>query len=447
MNQEQTIFDVTSWPHGNAREDVGAVINSIISHIKSTQLVADRDKFGKPGAVIQIPPGDYRLMTQILVDISFLRIEGYGHGFTSSSIRFNLTEEEQARAHEVWPGGSRILVDFGHSETASPEQRAAILVDRAGSPRLSSIEFADFCIDGLEFVDDGSGRLPQNSYRNNKIGIYVSSPNDSLKVSGMGFIYLEQALVIRYADALTIHDNFIAECGSCVELLGWGQASKITDNLIGAGPWGHSIYAENHGGLLVATNNVFPRGSSSLNLNNVSRSNVSSNRFHSFYPGMIRIVGDSCENLFASNHLLRDDEPWLPFVRVSNGMGDSEGLVIFEGSRNSFVANHISVLSKETATNDSDEEIVVIKIASGEENFVSNNHVVARVVNVNASEDCFESQVGAITSQSKSMVGKVWFVDVESASVRNRILDSGEGHQVRLDASANAFRATPSLGS
>ena len=103
----------------------------------------------------------------------------------------------------------------------------------------------------------------------------------------MGFVYLEHALVLHNADALSIHDNFIAECGSCFELRGWGQASKITDNLIGAGFKGHSIYAENHGGLLITANNIFPRGASSIQLSGVTRSSISNNRLHSFYPGMV----------------------------------------------------------------------------------------------------------------------------------------------------------------
>lgn len=73
-------------------------------------------------------------------------------------------------------------------------------------------------------------------------------------------------MTIYHADALSIHDNFIAECGNCIELRGWGQASKITDNLMGAGYKGYSIYAQNFGGLLIASNNVFPRGKSSVHL-------------------------------------------------------------------------------------------------------------------------------------------------------------------------------------
>ena len=47
-----------------------------------------------------------------MIDISFLKIEGSGHGFTSSSIRFNVPEDEWTGLHELWPGGSRILVDI-----------------------------------------------------------------------------------------------------------------------------------------------------------------------------------------------------------------------------------------------------------------------------------------------------------------------------------------------
>ena len=105
-------YDVTTWPLGDPSEDIGEVINSIIADIKARQTVTDANDGGKPGAVIYIPPGDYRLRTQVVIDISFLRIQGSGHGFTSSSIRFNVPEDEWPDLHELWPGGSRILVDI-----------------------------------------------------------------------------------------------------------------------------------------------------------------------------------------------------------------------------------------------------------------------------------------------------------------------------------------------
>lgn len=286
-------YDVTTWPIGNASEDVGEVINSIIADIKARQTVTDENDGGKPGAVIYLPPGDYRLRTQVVIDVSFLKIQGSGgHGFTSSSIRFNVPEEEWPDLHELWPGGSRVIVDIPLSDDSPGKDEskgAAFYIERSGSPpRISSVEFSNFCIDGLHFTPpDGSGLPAENSYVNGKTGIYVASANDSFRVNAMGFVYLENALTIYKADALSLHDNFIAECGSCIELRGWGgQASKITDNLMGgAGFKGHSIYAQNHGGLLITANNIFPRGASSIHFDGVTRSSVSNNRLHSFYPG------------------------------------------------------------------------------------------------------------------------------------------------------------------
>ncbi|MGO6903948.1 right-handed parallel beta-helix repeat-containing protein, partial [Rhizobium ruizarguesonis] len=98
----ENFYDVTQYPLGNPYEDIGSVINSIIADIKSRQAVSDQNDGGKPGAVIYIPPGDYRLVTQVVIDVSYLKIVGSGHGFTSSSIRFNTPADELAQWREVW---------------------------------------------------------------------------------------------------------------------------------------------------------------------------------------------------------------------------------------------------------------------------------------------------------------------------------------------------------
>ena len=138
----------------------------------------------------------------------------------------------------------------------------------------------------------------------------------------MGLVYLEHGLVVEQADALSVDDNFIAECGSCIELRGWGQASKVTDNLIGAGSTGVRLRreprraADRH-------NNVFPRGASSIAARRGHPVHVTGNRLHSFYPGMVILREGCSENLVASNHLLRDDEPWAPFAGPDNGLDDT----------------------------------------------------------------------------------------------------------------------------
>ncbi|MFJ4226200.1 NosD domain-containing protein [Paenarthrobacter nicotinovorans] len=436
-------YDVTTWPIGDPSKDVGEVINSIIADIKERQNATDVNDGGKPGAVIYLPPGDYRLRTQVLIDISFLRIQGSGHGFTSSSIRFNVPEDEWPDLHELWPGGSRVLVDLPAADTTDPASGAAFLVQRPGSPRISSVEFANFCIDGLHFTADGSELPAENTYVNGKTGIHVASANDSFRVNEMGFIYLEHALTIHNADALSIHNNFIAECGSCIELRGWGQASKVTDNLIGAGFKGHSISAENHGGLLVTANNVFPRGASSVHFSGVTRSSITNNRLHSFYPGMVVLERNSSENLVATNHFLRDHEPWTPFLGIDNGLDDLHGVLSISGNNNSVIGNHFSQIIDSEHIRPEGATPVTIRLREGTGNFVSNNHVVAMNVHATASDDCFEAQVDALltTDAAKELAVTAVLVDPESA--RNTILDSGRETQISADWTANAIRPTP----
>ncbi|YCK81331.1 right-handed parallel beta-helix repeat-containing protein [Arthrobacter sp. D3-18] len=442
-------YDVTTWPIGNPSEDVGEVINSIIADIKDRQTVMDENDGGKPGAVIYLPPGDYHLRTQVVIDVSFLKIQGSGHGFTSSSIRFNVPEDEWPDLHELWPGGSRVIVDIPLSDDLLRDDEskgAAFYIERSGSPRISSVEFSNFCIDGLHFTPDGSGLPAENSYVNGKTGIYVASANDSFRVNGMGFVYLENALTIYKADALSLHDNFIAECGSCIELRGWGQASKITDNLIGAGFKGHSIYAQNHGGLLITANNIFPRGASSIHFDGVTRSSVSNNRLHSFYPGMVVLAGNSSENLVATNHFLRDHEPWTPFLGVDNGRDDLFGLLSISGNNNSVIGNHFSEVVDAQSIQPSGATPVIIRLGEGAGNFVSNNHVVAMDVRAASSDSCFSAQVDALLTTGASDGLAVTSVLVDSASARNTILDSGHDAQVIADRGVNAVRATPTIG-
>ncbi|MGM0883462.1 MAG: NosD domain-containing protein [Bacillota bacterium] len=440
-------YDVTEWPVGNPYEDIGEVINSIIADIKNRQTDTDVNKGGKPGAVIYIPPGDYHLGSQVVIDISYLKIMGSGHGFTSSSIRFNTSENEWADLHELWPGGSRILVDIPLEVNDEEYKGAAFYVERSGNPRISSVEFSDFCIDGLHFIEDGSGETnPENTYTNGKTGIYVASACDSFRITGMGFVYLEHGITIYHADALTIHDNFIAECGNCIELRGWGQASKITDNLIGAGFKGYSIYAQNFGGLLITANNVFPRGASSIYFDGVTRSSITNNRLHSFYPGMVVFRENCSENLVSSNHFLRDHEPWTPFLGIDNGLDDLYGLLYISGNNNSVIANHFSEGINTQNIKPVGATPVIIRIVSGNGNYLSNNHVVATEVHAKISDSCFSAQVDALLTTEASEPLTVTTVLVEKESLQNTILDSGSDAQVVMDKTVNAFRATPTPG-
>lgn len=437
-------YDVTDWHVGNPYTDIGEVINSILADIKSRQQETDVNDEGKPGAVIYIPSGDYHLKTQVKIDISYLKIQGSGHGFVSSSIRYNVPQEQWKDLHDIWPGGSRILVDL-KPEKNDERSGAAFLVEREGDPRISSVEFENFCIDGLHFVDAGNGD-PENTYVNGKTGIYVASAQDSFRITGMGIIYLEHGVTLYNSDALSVHDNFIAECGNCVELLGAGQASKITDNLMGAGYRGHSIYAENFGGLLVASNNIFPRGRSIVHFRGVLRSSVTANRFHSFYPGML-IFEDCRENLISSNHFLRDHEPWPPMQGYDNGLNDDYGLIHIEGSCNSVISNHISETIEMQYLKPAGIKPVVIHLVSGTENYVACNHIVATTQadkkEKEGDSSCFDAQVGALLSMNELVRLSVDAVRVDAASSDNVILDTCRESEAAMDFDANVFRGIP----
>ena len=398
-----TVYDVTAWsvpgnPTATPYNDIGLIVNSIIADIKSQQT----SQASKPGAVIYIPPGDYSLKTRVNVDISFLTIRGSGHGFTSLSIRYN---SSTSGWHEVNPGGSRVRVENTDGNTD------AFRVYRAGDPRISSVVFENFCLDGVSF---GSN---ENDYTNGKTGIRFDSANDSCRVERMGMVYLEHGLVVRDTDALSVSSNFLAECGSCVELTGSGQASKVTDNLIGAGYVGFSIFAEGHMGLLVTGNNVFPRGKSSVHFKSCTRSSITSNRFHAFYPGMVNFEGSCTENLVGANHFLRQMEPFDPLKPYNNGRDDLFGLVHIEGGNNSVIGNHFSYDVPSGSVTPSGQTPTIILVASGNNNYIATNNTVSATA--------------------------VHTVTLDSSTTGTKVLDCGSLAQFQPFQSSNSFRATP----
>ncbi|WP_308012465.1 NosD domain-containing protein [Arthrobacter sp. M4] len=353
--------------------------------------------------MIYIPPGDYSLKTRVNVDISFLTIRGSGHGFTSLSIRYNAGNTSSW--NEINPGGSRIRVENtdGNAE--------AFRVFRTGDPRLSSIVFQNFCLDGVSFGTN------QNSYVNGKTGIKFDSANDSCRVEGMGMVYLEHGLVVRDTDALSVSGNFLAECGSCIELTGSGQASKVTDNLIGAGYVGFSVFAEGHFGLLVSGNNIFPRGKSSVHFKNCTRSSITANRLHAFYPGMVNFEGACTENLVSANHFLRQMEPFDPLKPYNNGLDDLFGLVHIAGSSNTVTSNHFSYDVPQASVTPSGQTPTIILVASGNNNYIATNNTVSGIA--------------------------VHTVVLDVSTSGCKVLDSGDSNQVVSYASNYAFRATP----
>ena len=161
---------------------------------------------------------------------------------------------------------------------------------------------------------------------------------------------------------------------------------------------------------------------------------------------MLILAGDSSENLVATNHFLRDHEPWTPFVGIDNGLDDLHGLLRISGSNNSVIGNHFSHVIDSQSIRPSGATPVIIRLTAGVGNFVSTNHVVAMDVHSTSSDSCFAAQVDALLTTEASDGVAVTAVMVDPASGRNTILDSGTDAEIIADRSVNAIRATPTVG-
>jgi inulin fructotransferase (DFA-I-forming) len=396
-------YDVTAWkiaahPNVTAQSDIGAIINDIIADIKKRQT----DPNARPSAVIVIPPGDYDLKTQVVVDVSYLTIAGFGHGFFSRSIMDN---SDATGWQNLQPGSSHIRV------LTSPAAPQAFLVRRAGNPRLSGVVFRDFCLDGVDFTPN------ENSYTNGKTGIEVASDNDSFHFTGLGFVYLEHALIVRGADALRVNDNMIAECRNCLELTGAGQATIVSGNSMGAGPDGATIFAENHEGLLVTGNNLFPRGRSLIEFSGCSRCSVTGNRLQGFYPGMLRLLNNCKENLITANHLRRTNEGYPPFIGRGNGLDDLYGTVHAVGDNNLISDNLFAYNVPPASITPAGAQPTQILVAGGDANVIALNHVVSDV-------------------PSQHVV-------LDASTTNSKVLDSGTADQIKSYSASVAIRPTP----
>ncbi|GAA3314400.1 hypothetical protein GCM10020331_006820 [Ectobacillus funiculus] len=90
---------------------------------------------------------------------------------------------------------------------------------------------------------------------------------------------------------------------------------------------------------------------------------------------------------------------------------------------------------------------VILRIVSGNGNYISNNHVVATEVHAKISDSCFSAQVDALLTTEASEPLTVTTVLVEKKNrFKNTILDSGSDAQVVMNKTVNAFRATPTPG-
>ncbi|GAB7005554.1 hypothetical protein JCM18899A_30270 [Nocardioides sp. AN3] len=351
-----TVYDVTAWPGATVSPytDIGLVINEIIADIHSQQT----GQTTRPGAVIYIPPGHYTLQTTVNIDVGFLTIKGSGHGFMSEAIRDDVD-------HSAWvetlPGSS-------HVQIANTNQ-VGFLVNRATDPgtngRLNSIVFQDFCIDG---VSSSKPYLPGNG----KTGIKVQYDTDSLRVEGMGFVYLANALVVRNADAFNITNNFIAECGSAIQMNDGSIVGKVTNNYLISAWAGNSLFIENNENCVISGNSLL--WGARMQFKSVHRAVITGNKFVSNFSGMIVHETPCHEQLISGNH----------FRRIFGDGGparndDLYGMVQLNGNDNSVTSNTFSFNVPAANVVPAGATPTVVLVKGGNGNYLATNKLVSNI--------------------------------------------------------------------
>jgi inulin fructotransferase (DFA-I-forming) len=145
--------------------------------------------------------------------------------------------------------------------------------------------------------------------------------------------------------------------------------------------------------------------------------------------------------------VLRDVEPWTPFLEVDNGRDDLFGLLRIGGDHNSVIGNHFSEVVDSAAIRPEGATPVVIRLLSGVGNYVATNHIVALDVRSAPQDSAYAAQVEALLTTAARAVLPVTTVHVDAGSSANTILDSGTRAEVVADAALNAVRLSPTVGS
>ena len=155
--------------------DNAPVINKII------------DKLSKTGGTIYIPNGNYHLLSPIVVDRSYVTIEG-----DAASVRSTVDPND---GHTQASGGGSMLVS--HDGVTAIKVKNSV-----NTNRISGLTFRDFHIKGSA---------------NNGFGIDAQTDNDRISIESMAFNNVGVAIRLRGADAARISGSLVAETTSGIE--------------------------------------------------------------------------------------------------------------------------------------------------------------------------------------------------------------------------------------
>jgi inulin fructotransferase (DFA-I-forming) len=262
------------------------------------------------------------------------------------------------------------LPGSSHVQIANNNQ-IGFLVDKSGSPgtngRLNSVVFQDFCIDGVSSTKPYTG-----ANGNGKIGIKSQFDSDSFRVEGMGFVYLEEAVTVRNADAYSITNNFIGECGNGIRMVNGSIVGKITNNYI-VTPWGgHSIFIEGVENVLINGNSLL--WGARIQFKGVDRAVITGNKLVSNFSGMIVQETTCHEHLISANHFRRIHGDGGPALN-----DDLLGMVHLNGNDNAVTSNFFSfnVAAGDVVPSGATPTVVLVK--SGARNYLATNKIASNI--------------------------------------------------------------------
>lgn len=292
-------YNIDEWgaQPNNPNFDNAKVFNRIISQM------------GKQGGTIYIPAGTYYVKSPVNIDRSYVSIVGDNSGLRSGIDRGD--NKSQAGG-----GGAQVMLISGVTGFKI----------HGSQTRLSGITFKGFQIKG------------QN---NNGFGIKGETDTDGVTISDMVINNVGLGVELKGADAVSIHNNWIAETKSSLKLSGSSQQANISNNSMGAQPGGVTIDMENPDRYTISGNNLYPDGSAVINLYNPVHGSITGNTISSYYNGVINMLPNSRGNLGNSNVISNNVISVESWKRNPAGRDSKWGIMHIEGYTNRIDGNQI----------------------------------------------------------------------------------------------------------
>lgn len=292
-------YNIDEWgaQPNNPNFDNAKVFNRIISQM------------GKQGGTIYIPAGTYYVKSPVNIDRSYVSIVGDNSGLRSGIDRGD--NKSQAGG-----GGAQVMLTSGVTGFKI----------HGGQTRLSGITFKGFQIKGQH---------------NNGFGIKGETDTDGVTISDMVINNVGLGVELKGADAVSIHNNWIAETKSSLKLSGSSQQANISNNSMGAQPGGVTIDMENPDRYTISGNNLYPDGSAVINLYNPVHGSITGNTISSYYNGVINMLPNNHGTLGNSNVISNNVISVESWKRNPAGRDSKWGIMHIEGYTNRIDGNQI----------------------------------------------------------------------------------------------------------